>query len=79
MPKEFSNVVPLYKNDVVEMLETLLEMAKAGKIKNFIAAGHLDDGNIFTSVVKTNVIEHHILNSYLQSNVILRTIEQNNM
>lgn len=77
MTKGLPNIVPLHKNDVVEMLESMLEMAKAGEIRNFIAAGYMNDGNIMTAVVKADTIEHYTLNSYLQTNVILRTVEQN--
>jgi hypothetical protein len=76
MSKELPKVVPLHKNDVVETLETLLNMARAGEVRNLVAAGHLNGGNIFTAVAKADVIEHHTLNSYLQTSAILRTVEQ---
>lgn len=73
-----SKVIPLRKDDVVETLETLLSMAKNGEIKNLVAAGHINDGNIFTAVVNADMIEQHTLNSYLLTDAIQRTVGINN-
>lgn len=76
--KTQSTVVRLHKNNVVEILEELLEMAKRGELKNFIAAGYLNNGEIVTANVDVNVIEHQTLNSYLQTDVIMKIVEKNN-
>lgn len=76
--KTQSTVVRLHKNNVVEILEELLEMAKRGELKNFIAAGYLSNGEIVTANVDVNVIEHQTLNSYLQTDVIMKIVEKNN-
>lgn len=77
MAKGSANVIPLRKNDMVETLEAILEMAREGKVQNFIAAGFMTDGNVFTTVSKADVIEHQTLNSYLQAMATTRIIQEN--
>ena len=75
--KDLPKVIPMRQDDTVSILKSLLKMAENGEIKNFVAAGFLKDGNVFTGHVKTDVIEQHTLISYLHSDAIIRTIEAN--
>lgn len=74
MKEKMPKVVPLKKSDAVETLKTMLAMAEAGQIKNFVAAGFMDDQGVFTAVIGTDPIEHHTLVGYLNANAIMRTV-----
>lgn len=73
--KDFPKVVPLKRNSVVEILESMLEMAKEGEIKNFIAAGFLEDGDVVSATVNASIIEQRTLLSYLDSEITIKTME----
>lgn len=77
MKDEKPKVIPLYRNDTVEILEDLLDLARNGELVNFIVAGKLKDGNIITGNANVNVIEQHTLISYLNVDVIMKTVQAN--
>lgn len=70
-------IIRLRQDEVVDTLETILDMAKEGKITSFIASGILSTGEIFTSVSKADSVQEHTLIAYLQTTATMRVVNMN--
>ncbi len=62
--------------DLVKGLEKLLEMSREGKIENLLLAACLQGGEVITATFNLDIKEQHVLMSYLNVNLTVRTIEE---
>lgn len=58
------------QDSLVRRLEELVEIAKAGELKNFVLAGHSDDGTVLTGWSNAGINQRQELLSHLQIDVI---------
>lgn len=70
------NVVNLFKsqNNLVTELENLTELARAGKLKTIMIAGHLNDDTVVTGYQNLDILERQTLIANLQLDVNLAVI-----
>lgn len=67
-------IVQMRGNELVERLEQLLDLAKNGKIRNFVGAGYYSDDEVFTVFVNTTQGEEFVLNGYLNARTTQRFV-----
>lgn len=72
-------VITLNKNELVDTLEALLEMAKKGEIEGMVAAGLLKSGEVFTATSKVDIVQQHMLSSYIHTNAMMKIVQQNSI
>ena len=75
MTRDTPKTIPLRKNNAVETLEALLQMAKENKIGGFVAAGYAGSG-VFVTTVDVNHVHQHELISQLPAGAILNTVRE---
>ena len=75
MTRDTPKTIPLRKNNAVETLEALLQMAKENKIGGFVAAGYVGSG-VFITTVDVNHVQQHELISQLTAGAILNTVRE---
>lgn len=62
---------------VVEALEELLRIAKEGRIKGFVFAADLDDGDVATAWSNKQLMERAYLVTHLQADITYGVVEAN--
>lgn len=70
-----SNVVKLHHGQVVQALEEVLALAKDGKLKSVVIAGHHNEGGIVTSWANAEPGQRQELIGHLQIDVIMGVVE----
>ena len=65
------------QNNVIEALETILEMAKQGEALNFVFAAKCPDGNVATSWCNADVGTRNELVAHLQMDIMMAVVEAN--
>ncbi|XJZ25970.1 hypothetical protein ACF5W4_11210 [Bacillota bacterium Lsc_1132] len=58
------------QESLVRRLEELVEMAKAGEVKDFVLAGHSTDGTVLTGFSNAEINQRQELISHLQVDVV---------
>lgn len=62
---------------VIQRIEELLTMAKAGEIKSILVAAECNDGNVLTGYCNLDVGERQYLVGHIQSDIMFAVVEAN--
>jgi hypothetical protein len=74
--KTMPKVIELKPNPIINILESLLSMAKEGTLDSIVLAGFTKDKEIVTARSNVDLIEQQHLVSFMQIDATLRTIKE---
>ncbi|OMC86921.1 hypothetical protein BK128_09660 [Viridibacillus sp. FSL H7-0596] len=66
------------QSNIVDVLETVLDLAKRGEIKNIaLSAEHSTNGEVLTGYANADVCERQYLISHMQSDITMAIVAEN--